>query len=230
MDLILIEGLPGSGKSTMAELLCESALRHGIRSSWHLEQAKDHPIRPPCIKSEKHEEVYPKLCLNQWRKFVSENEDNNQTFIFEGTLFQSTVRFMLEGNQEELVLEYYKECQSILSNIPSKLIYLRPTNAAEHIDWTMNHRGEEWTSKVAEYLEKTPYCKGRQWKGENCMLSFWAVYAQLCDTLVSQTNMPYHIIEAGNDHFEFQFGKAMNYINFEKWFNKRLLATDLSLA
>ncbi|MBL4794474.1 MAG: hypothetical protein JKY24_02970 [Pseudomonadales bacterium] len=87
----------------------------------------------------------------------------------------------------------------------------------------MNHRGEEWTSKVTEYLEKTPYCKVRQWKGEKCFLSFWAVYAQLCDTLVSHTNMPYHIIEAGNNHFEFQLGNAMNYINFEKWLNKRLL-------
>ncbi|MEH6652230.1 MAG: hypothetical protein V7707_19580 [Motiliproteus sp.] len=209
MNLILIEGLPGSGKSTMAEMLCDAALDDGIASSWYLEQSKDHHVHPIDFKHDKYSKDFPERCLKRWGSFVSANKDNDHLFIFEGSLFQSTVRFMLEGNNKEHISEYYNECQSILSKLSSKLIYLRPTDVGSHIDWTMKHRGDEWTGKVTEYLEKTPYCADRQWQGENCMKSYWSDYAQLCDLLVVQTRMPCHRIKAGFGGFESQFNEAI---------------------
>lgn len=220
MDLILIEGLPGSGKSTMAEMLCKATQANGIRSSWYLEESKDHPVHPVDIKHDKYNKNYPDLCLSQWAKFVSENKDSDQLFILEGSLFQSTVRFMLEGKNQELISDYYSECQSILSSINPKLIYLRPTNAETHVDWVMEHRGEEWSSKVAKYLEKSPYCYENQWQGKACMASFWSNYAHLCDLLIEQTSMPYHTIHAGNGYFDSQYNKAISHANSESWFNK----------
>jgi len=220
VDLILIEGLPGSGKSTMAEMLCKATQANGIVSSWYLEESKDHPVHPVDFKYDRHKKNYPERCLNQWVKFISENNNYDHLFILEGSLFQSTVRLMQEGNNEELIADYYGECQRILSSVQPKLIYLRPGNAETHIEWTMEHRGEEWTTKVAEYLEKTPFCSEQQWQGKNCMVSFWSDYAQICDSLVAQTSMPYHTFKAGHGCFEAQFNKVINHATSEKWFNK----------
>jgi hypothetical protein len=222
VELILIEGLPGSGKSTLAEMLCNAAHVNGIRSSWYLEQSKVHPIHPVDFKYDSHSRNFPERCLKQWARFVSENKNNDHLFIFEGSLFQSTVRLMLEGKNNELIADYYSECQLILSSVNPKLIYLRAVDAKTHIEWTMEYRGEEWTTKVAEYLEKTPYCTEQQWQGENCMVSFWSDYAQLCDSLVVRTSMPYHTIYAGYGNFESQFNKAISHVNRENWFNKFL--------
>lgn len=222
VDLILIEGLPGSGKSTMAEMLCEAAKANGVRSSWYLEQSKDHPVHPVDIKSDKHNKYFPERCLKQWARFVSENKNNEHLFIFEGSLFQSTVRFMLEGKNKELISDYYSECQLILSSVHPKLIYLRPVDVENHIYWTMDNRGEEWTYKVAEYLEKTPYCSERKWQGKNGMISFWSEYAQVCDALIVQTRMPYQAINAGYGNFETQLKNVISHAKSEGWLNKVL--------
>jgi hypothetical protein len=222
VELILIEGLPGSGKSAMAEKICEAAQVSGINSSWYLEESKVHPVHPADFKHDRHDKNYPERCLKQWAKFVSEKNHQDRLFIIEGSLFQSTVRLMLEGKNKELIADYYSECQLILSSVHPKLIYLRPIDARTHIEWTMEHRGEEWTSKVAEYLEKTPYCSEQQWQGEKCMVSFWSEYVQLCDSLISQTSMTYHTINAGYGNFESQFNKAMSHVNSEKWLSTAL--------
>ncbi|MDN3650360.1 hypothetical protein QWZ13_15745 [Reinekea marina] len=209
MDLLLIEGLPGSGKSTLAKQLYDGAQVDGVGSSWYLEESADHPIHPAFIKHDKYKKTFPELCLKQWAKFVSDNKGSDHLFIFEGSLFQSTVRFMLEGRNQKLVADYYSECQRILADVNPKLIYLRPSNVESHIEWVMEHRGEKWSLKVAEYLEKTPYCFEQQWNGKECMVSFWSNYAQLCDLLIEQTRMPYQTINAGNGYFDSQYSEEL---------------------
>lgn len=209
MDLLFIEGLPGSGKSTLAEHLCETAKSNGISSSWYLEESKDHPIHPIKFKLEKHKKSFAEQCLKQWQKFISDNKDQQHLFILEGSLFQSTVRFMMEANNEHLVFDYYRACESILLQVKPQLIYLRPSDVTSHIDAVVNHRGEQWTSKVSTYLETTPYCIDRKLKGINGMNKFWSNYAQLCDALVKELKMSKNTIKTDIGIFEKPFEEAI---------------------
>ncbi len=56
-------------------------------------------------------------------------------------------------------------------------------------------RGSAWTGKVAQYLEKTPYCVNRKLSGEDGMHQFWANYALLCDELIACSVMPVKVID-----------------------------------
>ncbi|EAR10089.1 hypothetical protein MED297_08371 [Reinekea sp. MED297] len=207
----------------MAETLFKAAQARGVQSSWYLEESTDHPVHPVELKKSKYSTDFPERCLRKWSSFIADNKDKEHLFILEGSLFQSTVRFMLEGKNEELVADYYKACQSILSAVHPKLIYLRPVDAKAHIEWVMAYRGEEWTTKVAEYLEKTPYCADKHWQGENGLLSFWCKYALLCDSLAVQTSIPYHTVNAGFGYFERQFDEAMSHIRSEKGVDNQVL-------
>jgi len=212
MDLILIEGLPGSGKSTLAEKLCDFARSNGIQSSWYLEESHEHPVHPIKFRTEKYKASFPEHCLKQWQTFISNNKEKEQLFILEGSLLQSTVRFMMEANYQGLIADYFSECESILSEVSVQLIYLSPPEITSHIDWVMNHRGIEWTGKVSGYLEATPYCSERGWKGSSCMRSFWSDYAALCDSLVLQSTMSSHSLKTGIEFFEYQFEEVIEEI------------------
>lgn len=216
MDLLLIEGVPGSGKSTLAEKLCRKAQLNGISASWYLEESKDHPVHPhEGVRSPALSERY----LQAWENFISTNRSLDHLFIIEGSLFQSTVRFILQENGEALIPSYFSACQSLFAGVSVKLIYLRPPDIASHMAWTMEHRGAEWSAKVTGYLEKTAFCSNRGWQGAGCMKNFWSYYADLCDALVVKTTIPSHTIYCASGCFEHPLSEALDYVHLEQGFN-----------
>ena len=218
MELILIEGLPGSGKSTLAESLCDYARSNGIQSTWYMEESHEHPVHPIKFKSENHKVSFPEYCLKQWQDFISNNKDNDELFILEGSLFQSTVRFMMEANNETLIANYFKDCQTILSSVKVTLIYLKPPEVEAHIDWLINHRGNDWATKVSGYLQKAPYCLSRNLRGLTGMKTFWANYALLCDSLVISSTIDHCRLNAGVGFFENQTEEAIRFYGKEDSF------------
>jgi len=94
MKLLLIEGMPGSGKSTTAERLCDTLIESGIHSKWYREEEKAHPVHPRIMRNYRNDKKYPVLCLKSWKKFVEDQKDHNVLHIMEGSAFQSTVRYM----------------------------------------------------------------------------------------------------------------------------------------
>jgi hypothetical protein len=227
LDLILIEGVPGSGKSTLAEMLYDAANSIGINASWHLEESRDHPVHN---HKERPDRALPEYYLGQWEKFILSNGSLDHLFIIEGSLFQSNVRFMMEDSNEELIPSYFSRCESLLAQVSPKLIYLRPAEISQHIDWVMEHRGEEWSEKVSRYIENTPFCSSRHWQGASCMRDFWSYYANICDFLVSQTTIPSHTINCGMGSFKNQFKEAFDYINLDQGLNKTLKTDIKSLT
>lgn len=120
MRIIFIEGIPGSGKSTLAEKLCDKALSLGIDASWYLEESRGHPVHPHIDRILKN---LPEYYLEQWSSFISANASRDHLFILEGSLFQSTIRFMIEEGNELMVPEYFAQCQLLVEH--SELLRLQ---------------------------------------------------------------------------------------------------------
>lgn len=189
MRLLLIEGLPGTGKTTLASHLCASALREGRKSRWYLEEAADHPVHPHSLGALKSMVEYPSHCLRSWQRFVDEARSDDTLHILEGSAFQSTVRFMMEQGREDMA-DYFEAFERLLAPVSPSFIYLRPEDAETHSRATARHRGLGWTRKVATYIEQTPYARHRGLRGESGMHRFWADYASRCDALVERLVMP----------------------------------------
>jgi hypothetical protein len=98
MTLWLIEGLPGTGKTTMAEQLCILARKSGLSAAWYLEESIDHPVHGRKLKEgRKNGDIFVKSCLEAWRAFADNSTKTPDIQILEGSAFQSTVRFMMGG-------------------------------------------------------------------------------------------------------------------------------------
>jgi hypothetical protein len=212
MSLVFIEGLPGSGKSTLAKRLCESAIARGIAAKWYLEKDCDHPIHPSSIKKLRKSKNFPQLCLQQVRDFIEAASQEETLHILEGTAFQSTVRFMMEEELEN-ISGYYREFEAALPFNSSALIYLRALEAHTQSCWTAMHRGVAWSNAVGAYLEKTSYCHSRGQYGIEGMHQFWSEYARICDDLAASSRLHNVVIDVHPGKWERHLGEVESFLN-----------------
>jgi hypothetical protein len=215
MTLWFVEGLPGVGKTTLAENLCALVRKSGRAAVWYLEESIDHPVHGQSLKLErKNGGGFVSACLDSWYRFAERAAKDPVIHVLEGSAFQSTVRFMME---EELsgIDKYYTRFEEIVTPLAARMVYLRPKEAVEHSIFTSQSRGEAWTRKVGNYLEKTAYSKSRGLVGTNGMHRFWADYAFLCDGIVRKSVFPVKTINVEPGKWDRQTAEAADYFGLK---------------
>lgn len=209
--LVLIEGLPGTGKTSLARSLCEALREGGLDARWYLEEAADHPVHPTTFKQTRHDPAFAERCLDRWNRFVERVGTSGELPLLEGSALQSTVRFMMEqwhANTEA----YFQRFTQTVKPLSPALIYLCPDDALEHSRSVSAHRGAVWSCKVSTYLQETPYSRARNWKGEQGMHSFWSDYAKRCKELVERADMPTLMLKAVPSDAQAQLQKSLEFL------------------
>lgn len=199
MALWLIEGLPGAGKSTLAQQLCADASAAGHMAQWSLEESRDHPVHARQRgRVTPHSPGFAQACLDGWAAFVAAAEPG-VIHILEGSAFQSTVRFLLEAGDPD-IQSYFRQFQALVAPMSPRMVYLRAADPYRHSVDTAQRRGAAWTGKVVAYLEGTPYLRSKGMRGPEGMHRFWAHYADICDSLVATSAIPARSVtfEAGD--------------------------------
>lgn len=184
-SVLHVEGIPGSGKTTTAERLCEELVGRGVDAFWALEESADHPVMPKARRRRAREAGFPRLCLDAWRDFVGRNE---RLAVLEGYAFQSTVRFMYANEISQTAIASYFDAWQSIGN--SSLVYLYVDAVVGHFETVRLERGDDWMSKLTSYVAGTPIAKRHGWSGMAGFVEFWSRYQDLCAELVSTANLP----------------------------------------
>ena len=193
MKLLLIEGVPGSGKTTTAREVCQLLGSIGIKANWYWEEAADHPVHPRSLTRRRDDPDFADNCLKQWNLFAGQALQGDELHIMEGSAFQSTVRFMME-NEMDGIEHYFSEFVSVVKPLSPALVYLRPNDIVKNSRYICKRRGEDWVTKVSEYETHTPFSIRRNLSGVEGMHAFWEEYAGLCDSLLPLWTLPSHTI------------------------------------
>ncbi|WP_435530225.1 hypothetical protein [Paenibacillus vini] len=90
--VVLVEGIPGSGKSTFARFLANQFERNGHTCNLFFETTYNHPI----IHSVSFDDynMFIESYLDRWNKFLP-NQSSGDVVVMESALFQSPIVHLL---------------------------------------------------------------------------------------------------------------------------------------
>jgi thymidylate kinase len=203
--LILIEGLPGSGKSTTAERLAAELREHGKSCRWFHEWAEDHPVFigyekdiSEIISSSRLRE---KPFVKQWEVFAKEAQSGITVNIIESRFWQTGVMLMYSaGYSEDEVVEINQLIITVIAALKPALIYFTHDDIEKALTWTMQVKNEEWEKtgrgKAAwerfftGILEQQKWATDRGLKGREMWFRFFEEWDLVAERLYDRLTFP----------------------------------------
>ena len=193
--LILIEGLPGAGKSSTTMHLGKQLLQQGISCEWFQEQDEENPI--DCTEF-KLKELSKKL-VPLWQVFLQSTIDNQTVTIIESRLWQNTSLFMYmaEFPIAEIV-ELQDRVNHALAPASPILIYLYQADVKEALERLSELRDDGWISWALEMTSKYSWFQSRGKDDFSGWLEFFEEWLIVVEELYSR--WPYKKMRVSNPH------------------------------
>lgn len=200
--LILVEGIPGSGKSSVAEWICRELPARGVKVHYHPELPRERSVLDGPIMATARSRGYADRCVARWREFVGEvlADPDESVRVVEGCFFQSAVRFLLEHQHPDGESErYMAESEQALLPLAPHLLYLVHRDIARYLrEEIIERKGADTLSKIAIYTETTSWARQRGVEGIDALVAFYQRYRRVCDGLVNASFMP-RLVEDTSD-------------------------------
>jgi len=192
--LILVDGIFGSGKSTIAHFIARQIAKNGIKVRWFYEEEKNHPLSEIGKNIEESEEDHSKRVLSEypqkWVDFVNKIKDDEYTYIVESYLFQDVLfsPHFMNDIDKRTIKEYSHKLLEISRCLNPVLIHLYQQDVRKPLIITWQRRGEEWTSFYMALDESTLYCKNRNLNGEAAVIQLWQDFTDFTVELFQEYN------------------------------------------
>ena len=193
-QILHIEGVFGSGKTTACADLMDQFNAEGIGASWYLEEAKDHPISPEQVRRDSRNSDYPGVLLRAWEDFLRQSPAG--WCVLDGYALQSTVRFLFDQHYPRGVVDSYFREWASLGGEHHRLIYLHVHSLRDHVDRVVGLRGVAWTNKVVSYVEQTPLGQQQILSGVHGLIEYLDRYQSLCLDLLARSDLRNVIVPA----------------------------------
>lgn len=193
--LILIDGLPGSGKSSLAAELSPNAF---------FETSPNHPLHPVptddygAAWARIHELVTPESfaeqSLGRWEAFLGRLDELT---VVESFPFQCSIRVLLQIDApRSLIDRYWADWQALVKPIPNQTIFLKTGDPVGLLNRIADRRGEEWKRYISEACDQMPFGKSRGLSGWAAVEAFMRAYAGLIEELISRADVPIAVFDA----------------------------------
>lgn len=207
--LIVLDGLPGSGKTTTAEWLTAQLQQQNIQT-WHLVESDiTHPLwwyqfwdgndyLTPDFDTIAIE-TFLEASLSKWRGFV---DSSNQLVITESVFFQDAIAmFLMGGATPTRLMEYAREVQQIAQALNPVLIYYRQSDVSSALQKICAIRGKEFEDELVTNMENFPHLKQRKLKGLDGVATLWQDIHKLTDSVFEEYNIRKLAIDASDGNW-----------------------------
>jgi hypothetical protein len=160
--LILVEGLPGAGKTTSTGYLKDLLQQRGFNCRQYLEEDDPHPIA--CLDFTI--QGLPEKVLPLWEKFAAEEKDGRRITVMESRLWQNTALFMyMSAWDVEAIRKFSRQVHRALVPLAPVLVYLDQEDVESALRRLYTLRGEAWMEREMESTSQYPWFQSRRLDG-----------------------------------------------------------------
>jgi hypothetical protein len=193
--LILVEGFPGSGKSTTTVHLGAILKRQGIACRWFLEEEDPHPIA--CLDFEI--KGLTQKMVHLWANFTEQALLEPTVTVIESRLWQNTAMFMLMSEcPVEEIFEFNCQVGEVLTGLSPVLIYLDQEDIETALGQLYTSRGEKWVNSELKWITEYPWFQSRGRKDFAAWVEFFKEWQGVVDRLYG--DWPFLKIKIQNPH------------------------------
>jgi hypothetical protein len=204
--LILVEGFPGSGKSTTTGHIDKTLQQNGVPCRRYLEDDDPHPIA--CLDFEI--KGLPEKMIPLWSYFTEQAMQESNVTIIESRLWQNTALFMYMSEwQPEGILRFSRNVAEVLVPLSPILVYLDQDDTDTAMHQLYIRRGEKWFQKALQMTTAYPWFQSRGLKNYAGWVQFFKEWQDVVTRLYN--DWPLRKVKLLNPHNDWM--KAYQQIN-----------------
>jgi hypothetical protein len=207
--LILIEGLPGAGKTRTAMHLGEALRQEGIFCEWFLEEDEDHPIDCSGLAlNDLSEKLIP-----LWKSFLQDAVNDQTVTIMESRLWQNTSLFMYMAEHPiEEIIELQDRVNQALSPLSPILIYLFQPDVKVALGRLYELRDESWINWALKMTSEYSWFQSRGKDDFSGWVEFFDEWLEVAETLYNRWPHNELRVENPHDNWELAYSKINEYL------------------
>lgn len=158
-NLMIVEGLPGSGKSTTAAMIADELNKKGKKVICVDEGSPEHPADYSDYDFPDFETEQRKI-LEKWRAFT-EKSDKDTIYVFNCIFLQNPMceTMMRFGMDDTASQNYISEISEIIKPLNPVIIYIDQPDVEGSIRRVIAERGKDWLNAVIDYHTSQGYGK-----------------------------------------------------------------------
>lgn len=174
-NLILVEGIPGTGKSSTAQFIDRGFRFHGAKVLWYHEDSNEQPVRL-FFDPTRHLQwsVYFNEAEDLWQALVRSILGNDLVAVLDASILQNHVRsLLLFGCEADLIVDLVLRIESIIRPLTPMWVYLKPDSIEDNFRQIVRIRGEKLLELWIETQSRFPYALRAKRTGFAGFIEFW---------------------------------------------------------
>lgn len=195
--VILVDGMPGSGKSVTAHRLCDRLRRLGRDARWVYEHETPHPIidvQRIYAMIQGLAPIDPALydeAVERWRGLAEACVREDRVVVAECMMIQTPLHplFQATGCEAE-IRDYMDRVVEALAPARPRLVYLRPREIGAALMRTFAGREPWFQGVMIEWISASPIGRARGLAGIEGAIEYFRLFHEMTDELVARIDPP----------------------------------------
>jgi hypothetical protein len=209
--LILVEGMPGTGKSTVAQFVSTQLRAAGRPSSWCHEERAAHPVA--LFYEHRSWAEYVEEAVKLWSSCADELRSGHQIAVLDGAVMQNHARSMLLfGCPWDPILELVRRVEVTIAPLHPVWIYLKPADVENNFRHIVELRGARLLELWLRNQDQFPYATRARAFGFPGFIAFWKEFDELCDRVFDVLSIGKLRPNTSLGNWDIRRGEILNFL------------------